>query len=198
MARSVLSLVSGSARRTMSESRRQGGETAALRASPGQPPVQGRSGDRRVGATAHRSAAETRDRSDRAIETVWAETAADLAHGTRCPPGPPGRCDGVRQSGWPEVGADRAMKWDSPGLPPVPDDEDRCSYHSHCQYRDDDPARCPFCHCRWDIIISTGWHSCEAPTLWNPNRVKYMVHLARIMRLTATEARQTPEQPPPG
>ena len=37
--------------------------------------------------------------------------------------------------------------WDTPGLPPRRMGE-RCAHHSHCAYRDDDPARCPVCHRR--------------------------------------------------
>jgi hypothetical protein len=35
--------------------------------------------------------------------------------------------------------------WDTPGLPPRRLHE-RCRYHGHCAYRDDDPYRCPGCH----------------------------------------------------
>lgn len=52
------------------------------------------------------------------------------------------------------------LPWDSPGLPPRPKDE-RCSRHTHCAYRDDDPGRCPNCHGRSNCTCLPQW---EAPT----------------------------------
>jgi hypothetical protein len=40
--------------------------------------------------------------------------------------------------------------WDTPGLPPRRLRE-RCANHTGCAYRDDDPARCEWCHRRWDL-----------------------------------------------
>lgn len=45
----------------------------------------------------------------------------------------------------------RPFAWDTPGLPPRARGE-RCARHSHCQFRDDDPAYCPYCHVTWTKV----------------------------------------------
>lgn len=36
-----------------------------------------------------------------------------------------------------------------------------------CAYRGNEPHRCPWCHCLWAVIDSSGWHSCEKANLWD-------------------------------
>ena len=49
--------------------------------------------------------------------------------------------------------------WDTPGLP-FRNDEERCANHSHCEYRDDDPTRCPWCHVTLQHLMSRGHAEC--------------------------------------
>lgn len=47
----------------------------------------------------------------------------------------------------------------------------RCRWHfgrcARAFYRDDDPARCPWCHQTWRRIAATGYHSCEDARCWH-------------------------------
>lgn len=67
---------------------------------------------------------------------------------------------------YPCSGDSAAKPWDTPGLPPRAPNE-RCQAHRQgragktgvnvlCQYRDDDPARCPICHRRYGLPNGCG------------------------------------------
>jgi hypothetical protein len=60
-------------------------------------------------------------------------------------------------------------------------------HHGLCAYGDDDDeTRCMWCHCTWDVILSTGYHSCGHIGMWggDPAR-KTKVLVARQMREAA-------------
>ena len=49
--------------------------------------------------------------------------------------------------------------WDTPGLP-FRDDKQRCANHDLCAFRDDDPARCPWCHATLTHLQLVGHSTC--------------------------------------
>lgn len=61
----------------------------------------------------------------------------------------------------PSQGTTVTRPWDPAGLP-LRTEAQRCRYHhGHCAYRDDDPTRCPRCHCDWTVIATRDEHACE-------------------------------------
>ena len=49
--------------------------------------------------------------------------------------------------------------WDTPGLR-FRTDEQRCANHENCAFRDDDPARCPWCHSTLAHLERVGHSDC--------------------------------------
>lgn len=82
----------------------------------------------------------------------------------------------------------RRRPWDPPDLDPVPD-QDRCHWHSgNCAYREDDPARCPFCHGSWWAVRYNGVHVCERSNTWGDKR-DVRISIARQMREAVEQGR---------
>ncbi len=42
------------------------------------------------------------------------------------------------------------------------------THNADCAFHGDEAGRCPFCHCAWWVIVSSGWHSCEKSHLTPP------------------------------
>jgi hypothetical protein len=59
--------------------------------------------------------------------------------------------------------------WDSPGLPPRAGGDYCVNHGNSCAFRDDDPTRCPWCHCRWTHLEVHGQQECPA---WQRERAR--------------------------
>lgn len=60
-------------------------------------------------------------------------------------------------------------------------------HHGLCAFTGYEPDRCPWCHCLWDVIHRSGWHSCEVPvnavSPWRGVERDRRIRVARWMRL---------------
>lgn len=68
----------------------------------------------------------------------------------------------------------------------LPCGKEACPEHGDlCAFHGDEDGLCPWCHCSWERIIDTDWHSCERVDVWPPGQRKTRPGIAKVRRLAA-------------